>query len=439
MYELIGTKISYHSVRYVEVLSLTSTTEHCPRKTGAQAQLSNATLLLYAIISGAAVATVYYSQPLLEAMASEFGISSTIIGSIVTMTQICYALGLFFLVPLGDLFDPRRLVTCMLICIALASGFVALASNALVLFISIGIVGSQAVVAQVLVALTAHRASSERRGQAIGIVTSGIVIGILLGRTFSGSLADLAGWRAVYVVTAVIMFGMALLFLAATPAARRVPGDRLTYFGMLRSMKDLFVHMPLLRIRGVLAFLIFFDFSILWSSMVLPMSAPPLSFSHTVIGLFGLAGAAGALAASRAGRLADRGLGQWTTGIGLLILAISWLQISFLQHSTWLFIVGIVMLDLAVQAVHVTNQSMILKARPEARSRLTAGYMMFYSFGSAAGAVLSTWIYSWAGWLGVCLLGVAVSVLALVFWACTLRMGDTARGAEVFGGIHKQK
>ncbi|GBF78180.1 MFS transporter [Paenibacillus sp. 598K] len=418
---------------------MTTTTEHRPGKTGAQAQLSNATLLLYAIISGAAVATVYYAQPLLEAMASEFGISSTIIGSIVTMTQICYALGLFFLVPLGDLLDPRRLVTGMLICIALASAFVALASNAWALFISIGIVGSQAVVAQVLVALTAHRASSERRGQAIGIVTSGIVIGILLGRTFAGSLADLAGWRAVYVVTSVIMTCLALLFLKVTPAVQRLPSDRRTYLGMLRSMKDLFVHLPLLRIRGALAFLIFFDFSILWSSMVLPMSASPLSFSHTVIGLFGLAGVAGALAARRAGRLADRGLGQWTTGIALLLLAISWWPISFLQHSIWPFIVGVIMLDLAVQAVHVTNQSMILKARPEAGSRLTAGYMMFYSFGSAAGAVLSTWIYSWAGWFGVCILGAAVSVIALVFWACTVRMDDTARGAEIFGGIHQQK
>uniref|UniRef100_UPI0018F29EE3 MFS transporter n=1 Tax=Paenibacillus alkalitolerans TaxID=2799335 RepID=UPI0018F29EE3 len=162
----------------------------------------------------------------------------------------------------------------------------------------------------------------------------------------------------------------------------------------------------------------------LWSSMVLPMSSPPLSFSHSVIGLFGLAGVAGALAASSAGRLADRGLGQRTTGIALLLLVFSWLPLGLLQKSMWLFIIGVVMLDFAVQAVHVTNQSMILSVRPEARSRLTAVYMIFYSFGSATGSVASTWIYSWAGWFGVCILGTLVSMIAVVFWACTLKMSD---------------
>lgn len=392
-----------------------------PNYMDSQAQLSSAALLLYAVICGSAVATVYYSQPLLDAIALEFGINSTIIGTIVTVTQMCYAFGLFFLVPLGDLLDPRRLVTGMLVFIAIALSIVALASNTLFLFIGMGMVGFQAVVAQVLVALAANRASLHSRGRVIGVVTSGIVIGILLGRTFSGTLADMAGWRSVYIVTAVIMICLAFLFLTVTPATCRPPSQN-TYRGMLRSMKDLFGEIPLLRIRGLLAFFIFSDFSILWSSMVLPMSSPPLSFSHSVIGLFGLAGIAGALAASSAGRLADRGLGQRTTGIALLLLMLSWLPIGLLQHSIWLFIIGVVMLDFAVQAVHVTSQSMILSVRPEARSRLTAGYMIFYSFGSATGAVVSTWIYSWAGWFGVCILGTLVSMIAVFFWACTLKM-----------------
>lgn len=394
-----------------------------PNNMDSEAQLSSTMLLLYAVISGSAVATVYYSQPLLSAIALEFGIHSTIIGTIVTVTQICYAFGLFFLVPLGDLLDPRRLATGMLVFLAVALSIVALASNALFLFIGMGMVGSQAVVAQVLVALAANRAPLHSRGRAIGVVTSGIVIGILLGRTFSGTLADLAGWRSVYMVTAGIMICLAYLLLTLTPAVRRSPSSS-TYGDILSSMKDLFVQIPLLRIRGLLAFFIFSDFSILWSSMVLPMSAPPLSFSHSVVGLFGLVGIAGALAASSAGRLADRGLGQRTTGIALLLLMVSWLPIGLLHHSIWLFIIGVVMLDFAVQAVHVTNQSMILSVRPEARSRLTAGYMIFYSFGSATGAVVSTWVYSWAGWFGVCILGALVSMIAVFFWACTLKMTE---------------
>jgi Arabinose efflux permease len=394
-----------------------------------QAQLSHAAVLLYAVICGSAVATVYFSQPLLDSIAMEFDIHSTIIGTVITVTQICYAFGLFFLVPLGDLLDPRRLATGMLVFIAIALSIVALASNTLFLFLGMGMVGFQAVVAQVLVAFAADRAPQHNRGRTIGVVTSGIVIGILLARTFSGTLEDIAGWRSVYIVTAVIMVCMAYLFRTVTPAVRRPPRQN-TYVGMLRSMKDLFIQIPLLRIRGLLAFFIFSDFSILWSSMVLPMSSPPLSFSHSVIGLFGLAGAAGALAARSAGRLADRGLGQRTTGIALFLLLFSWLPIGLLQHSMWLFIIGVIMLDFAVQAVHVTNQSMILSVRPEAGSRLTAGYMIFYSLGSAAGAAASTWIYSWAGWFGVCILGALVGMIAVIFWACTLTMSCHAPNAK---------
>ncbi|MFC3800832.1 MFS transporter [Cohnella sp. GCM10012308] len=385
-------------------------------------QLTRAAVLLYAIICGLAVATVYFSQPLLDAIALEFGIGSAVIGIVVSATQCCYALGLFFLVPLGDMLDPRRLVAGMLAFIAIGLSVVAFAPNKWFLFFGMGIVGFQAVVAQVLVALAANRASRHSRGRTIGVVTSGIVIGILLARTFSGILTDLAGWRSVYLVTAVITIGMAYLFLAVTPAAKRPPSPA-TYTDMLRSIKDLFVHVPLLTVRGLLAFFLFSDFSILWSSLVLPLSSAPLSFSHSIIGLFGLAGVAGALAAGSAGRLADRGFGQWTTGVALILLLFSWLPIGLLQHSIWLFVIGVVMLDFAVQAVHVTNQSMLLNVRPEARSRLTAAYMMFYSFGSAAGAVASTWIYSWAGWFGVCVLGALVSIIALIFWVCTLKMG----------------
>jgi predicted MFS family arabinose efflux permease len=198
--------------------------------------------------------------------------------------------------------------------------------------------------------------------------------------------------------------------------------ESLSYLQLLRSLFTLFAQERILRIRAVLALLIFTAFSILWTSLVLPLSAPPLSLSHTAIGAFGLAGVAGALAAARAGRLADRGLGQRTTGAALILLLLSWLPISYTQHSLPALIAGIILLDLAVQAVHVTNQSMILNLHPEARSRLTAGYMIFYSIGSATGSIASTSIYAYSGWNGVCLLGAMVSALALLFWALTRRL-----------------
>ena len=191
-------------------------------------------------------------------------------------------------------------------------------------------------------------------------------------------------------------------------------------------MITLFVQERMLRIRSVLALLIFADFSILWTSLVLPLSAPPLSLSHSAIGAFGLAGVAGALAAARAGKLADRGYGQRTTGFSLVLLLLSWLFIRYTEQSLFALMIGIVLLDLAVQAVHVTNQTMILPLRAEARSRLTAGYMVFYSIGSASGSIASTHVYAHYGWGGVCLLGASVSAAALLFWIMTRHVGAAA-------------
>ena len=153
--------------------------------------------------------------------------------------------------------------------------------------------------------------------------------------------------------------------------------------------------------------------------MVLPLSQ--LNFSHTAIGLFGLAGIAGALAAIRAGRWTDHGYGQRTTGAGLLLLTLSWLPLALLNNSIWLFIAGVILLDFAVQAVHVSSQSLLLQARPEAGSRLIAAYMCFYSVGSALGAVAGTRVYALWQWPGVCLLGSVISLTALLFWWVTSR------------------
>jgi predicted MFS family arabinose efflux permease len=177
-------------------------------------------------------------------------------------------------------------------------------------------------------------------------------------------------------------------------------------------------------IRGVLAFLIFAAFNVLWAPLALPLSAPPFSFSHTAIGMIGLAGAAGALGASQAGRLADSDLGQSTTGLSLGLMLIAWLPMVFLEQSLWALILGVVLLDLAIQSIHVTSQSMLFAIRPEARSRMVGAYMAFYSLGSASGAIAATSVYGSFGWVGVCVLGAAISGVALLLWAATRRRVD---------------
>lgn len=380
--------------------------------------ISRNVALLFSIACGIVVANIYYAQPLLDAISNEFGISHSFVGVVITITQIFYALGLLLLVPLGDLLNRRWLIAGQMLLSVLALIVVGTATSSMVLFIGIAVVGFLAVVTQTLVAFAATLAAPVERGRVVGVVTSGIVIGILLARTFAGLLMDLAGWRSVYLVSAVLTLIMACVLFRVLPHYEH-KRESLSYLQLIRSMFTLFAQERTLRIRAALAMMIFTAFSILWTSLVLPLSAPPFSLSHTAIGAFGLAGVAGALAAARAGRLADRGLGQKTTGVALILLLISWLPISYVQHSLLALIVGIILLDLAVQAVHVTNQSMILTLRPEARSRLTAGYMIFYSIGSATGSIASTSIYAYFGWNGVSLLGAIVSALALLFWSLT--------------------
>lgn len=382
--------------------------------------LSRSVALLFAIACGLVVANIYYAQPLLDALANEFGITHSSVGMVITITQICYALGLLLLVPLGDLLNRRRLIAGQMLLSVLALSVVSFAPTRTILLMGMAMVGLLAVVTQTLVAFASTLANPTERGKVVGLVTSGVVIGILLARTVAGVLTDLAGWRSVYLVSAILTLFMAVALLRVLPKNEPTSAT-LSYPQLLRSVILLFVQERILRIRAVLALLIFMAFSILWTSLVLPLSAPPLSLSHTAVGAFGLAGVAGALAAARAGRLADQGLGQRTTGIALVVLLLSWLPIRYTEHSLFALVLGVILLDLAVQAVHVTNQSLIFNVRPEARSRLTAGYMIFYSIGSAIGAIASTHMYIYAGWNGVCLLGAGVSALALIFWAVTRR------------------
>jgi predicted MFS family arabinose efflux permease len=382
--------------------------------------------LLFATACGMAVANIYYAQPLLDSMATEFGIAHSSIGIVITITQLCYALGLLLLVPLGDLLNRRRLIIGQMLLSVLSLIVVGIAPIITVLFTGLAAVGLLAVVTQVLVAFASTLAAPAERGRIVGLVQSGVVIGILLARTFAGVLTDLAGWRSVYLVSAAMMLIMTGVLFRVLPRDES-ERESLSYLQLLRSVLTLFMQERILRIRGVLALLIFTAFSTLWTSLVLPLSAPPYSLSHTAIGAFGLAGVAGALAAARAGGLADRGLGQGTTCISLVLLLASWFLISFTEHSLIALVIGVIFLDLAVQAVHVTNQSMIFTVRPEARSRLTAAYMIFYSIGSAMGSIVSTNIYANYGWIGVCLFGASVSALALLYWVITYRLTEQIR------------
>ncbi|MNM48891.1 Inner membrane transport protein YnfM [compost metagenome] len=396
-------------------------------RTDRTAGLSPLLTLLFSVTCALAVANVYFAQPLLDSMAQSLGVTSSMIGVVVTATQVGYALGLLFIVPLGDLVNRKRLILTQVLLSAVALAAVGTAQQWLALLGAMIVSGLLAVVVQVIVAYAAALATPAQRGHAVGTVTSGVVLGILLARFTSGLIADIAGWRAVYFVSSGLMLTLAAVLwrvVPDTPSPRHQDG----YLALISSLFKLFITERTLRTRGLLALLIFAAFSVLWTAMVLPLSAPPLSLSHTAIGMFGLAGVAGALAARRAGRWADQGLGQRVTGFSLGLLTLSWLPITFAETSLIALVCGVVLLDFAVQAVHVTNQSIIFAARPDAQSRMVGAYMCFYAVGSALGAAAATQIYALWGWMAVSLLGALISAAALVLWFLTFHLSTVNQG-----------
>ncbi|WP_245153778.1 MFS transporter [Allopusillimonas ginsengisoli] len=376
-------------------------------------------VLLFAVASGLSVANVYYAQPLLDALALDFGISYAAVGGVITATQIGCALALLLVVPLGDSVDRRRLMALQLLGLVAALAVVGTAQSATMLLVgmlAVGMLGTA--MAQGLIAYAASAAAPDDQGRVVGVAQGGVFIGLLMARVFAGGVSDLAGWRWVYLCAAALMLAVALPLWRRLPSLIRQPGA-MRYPSLIASMFTLLWQERVLQIRGVLALLMFAAFNIFWSALVLPLSAPPFSFSHTAIGAFGLVGVAGALAAARAGQWADKGLGQRISAAALVLLVLAWWPLSLMTWSLWALVVGIVLLDLGGQALHVTNQSLIFRTRPEAHSRLVGLYMLFYAAGSGLGAISTTATYAYAGWQGVCILGAAVSFLALVFWWAT--------------------
>lgn len=380
-----------------------------------QTGLNPALVALMSIATGLAVASNYYAQPLLATIAQAFDLSFNQAGFIVTTAQLGYAAGLLLLVPLGDIFERRGLIVTMSLLAAGGMVIIALSSTLPLMILGTALTGLFSVVAQLLVPLAATLAAPEKRGRVVGTVMSGLLLGILLARTVAGALAQVGGWRTVYWVASVLMVAMSLALWRYLPRYKQAVD--LNYGQLLKSIFSLFYQHPVMRTRAITGCLIFANFSVLWTSMAFLLSSPEWGYTDGQIGLLGLVGAAGALAARQAGALADKGKARITTSLGLLILLLSWGFIAVGAHSLIALVAGILLLDLAVQGVHITNQSVIYRHMPEARNRLTSGYMTCYFIGGAAGSLLSASAFQMAGWYGVCGCGVLITLVNLLNWS----------------------
>ncbi len=369
-------------------------------------------LWLMTIAAGAAVASNYYPQPLLDTIASEFGVSYAAVGIIVTVSQIGYGAGLLLLVPLGDKFEKKGLITGMMSLTALGLLTSALASNLSLLLVGTVITGLFSAVTQMLVPFAALLAPAESKGRAVGMVMSGLLIGILLGRTISGTLATLGSWRTVYFVASVVMLLLAGLIWRSLPSHRQQ--TPIVYTQLIASVIELVIHHPILRVRAMLGFFSFVLFALFWTPLAFLLSQPPYQYSEAVIGLFGLAGVAGALAANWAGKATDRGYNREASLIALVVLLLSWIPLGFATTSLWALILGVILLDLAAQLLHVSNMGAIMKINPEIRNRLNSGYMTVYFMGGALGSLMAAAVYQYAGWNGIALTGGLVALVALI-------------------------
>lgn len=387
--------------------------------------LDRRVVLLLAMTAGASVANIYYAQPLLYLIADSLSVSATTAGLLIAASQLGYAVGLALLVPLGDLVERRWLITTVLLGTATAAAICALAPTFSVLAAAIVALGLLSVVAQIAVPLASSLAGEHERGQVVGTVMGGLLIGILLARTLSGLIAEVGGWRLVFGIAAVGLVVLSVVLRRVLPLAP--PTERVPYRSALRSVFTLIAEEPVLRQRMAMGFCNMAAFSTLWTGAVFLLGGPGYGFSEGVIGLFGLFGLAGVAMAPIAGRLADRGRGTLaTTGSQVALLA-SWGLMAAGQSLLLALIVGIVLFDLGAQGAQITNQSAIYELRPEARSRLTTAYMVAFFFGGVSGSAVAAVTYGASGWLATCALGTGFSLVALAIWAVTEQRAGHAR------------
>ena len=391
-------------------------------------ELPSSLVLLMAVACGAAVANLYYAQPLLSTIAHDFSVSDGTAGLLVTASQVGYAVGLVLLVPLGDLLERRRLITGILLVTALGLAATAAAPSFSLLAAALLIVGLTSVVAQILVPLASTLAAEAERGRVVGKVMSGLLIGILLARTASGLLSQLGGWRLVFGISAALMVALSLVLRARLP--RVLPTTDLSYPALLRSIGALIVEQPTLRVRMAYGALQMGQFSVLWTTIAFLLAGPPYDYGDATIGLFGLVGLGGVLAAQVAGRMADQGRHHRSTGVFFATMLISWAAIAAGRSSLALLIVGIATLDLGVQGAQITSQSVIYSLDPAARSRLTTAYMTTLFASAAAFSALASAIYDAGGWDAVAALGGGLAAAGVVLWALEQLLARRGRPAH---------
>lgn len=378
--------------------------------------LTNTTLWVMTLTTGLVVANLYYNQPLLNDMAETFHVSNGKVGQVSMLTQIGYAVGILFVIPMADMVKRKRLMLIEFAFIVLALLLTALAPNIHILLLSGFLLGAASIMGMLLVPMAAHLADPAERGKKIGFIMSGLLIGILLSRTLSGFVGAHFGWRSMYFIAAGIMVILWLLIYLLLPEVE--PDYRGNYRQLMRSLVHLVKNEPKLRLAALRGALCFACFSAFWTSLVF-MLKQNFNEGSDVAGAFGLAGAFGAIAAGLMGRLSDKMDAYKLSTITLALVLVSFIIFWFSAYSIIGLIIGVIIMDMGVQATHISNQAIIFSLDPAARNRINTVYMVTYFIGGATGTYLATLVWGAYNWPGICAIGIILSVITIVIHLIT--------------------
>jgi predicted MFS family arabinose efflux permease len=374
--------------------------------------LTRSTLWLMTIATGMIVANNYYNQPLLGLMAKDFGVPEARISNIAMLTQIGYAMGLLLLVPLGDLLKRRRLILWDIVCIIVSLAGMMLAPSVEWLFAASFLVGFTSIAPQLFVPMAAELASKEKQSAAIGMVMSGLLVGILLSRVMSGFVGEYLGWKAMYGIAMGYMLILGALIYRSLPELQ--PNFSGSYAELMRSLLFLTRTQPVLRLAAFRGATAFAGFSAFWTTLVFHLEETPFHAGASVAGSFGVIGAVGALAAAVVGKIAARTTPGKIILFSILIMLLSWCIFYIGGYTYFGLIAGIILIDLGLQSMHIMNQSSFFALRLNANNRLNTVYMVSYFIGGSTGTFVGAQAWKYYQWTGVVVAGASFCLLTLL-------------------------
>lgn len=374
-------------------------------------KLTNSTLYLMSVSAGLIVANLYYNQPLLHQIAVNFNVSEAAVSNVALSTQLGYAFGLLFIIPLGDKVSNHKILGIDFLLMVISLIAAALSNTLFLLIASSFFIGFTSAVPQLFVPMAAQLSDDKGRGRAIGIVMSGLLIGILGSRVISGFIGEQFGWRIMYYSAAVLMVLLFILLRYKLPKLN--PHFSGSYASLLKSIWHYFKTEPELRIASLRGALAFAGLSAFWTTLVFLME-DNFGYGSTITGLFGLLGIAGAVGATIVGRLNNEINKNRILIFSGILLIISWLIFMISGNSIFGLVIGVILVDLGLQALHITNQNIIFSKNPEGRNRVNTVYMVSFFVGGALGTTLGAIAWDAYQWIGVSILGLGLSILILM-------------------------